>query len=44
MVYMECRVHVYINYVSVKNTRSAKYTCDIMVDKIAESVTSINVQ
>ena len=30
-----------MNSVSVKNIGNAKYTCDMMVNKIAESVTSI---
>ena len=42
--HMECRVYVYVNCVHMKNIESAKYTCDIMVDKIAESVTSTNEQ
>ena len=41
---MECREYVYINNVSVKNTRSAKYICDMMIDKIEKSVASINKQ
>ena len=41
MKYLKCRVYVYMK---VKNTGSAKYTCDMMVDKLAESVTSINGQ
>ena len=40
MEYMECRVYVY--NVSVKNTKSAKYTCDMIEDKIEKSITSIN--
>ena len=39
MEYMEYRVYVYMNNVSMKNTRSAKYICDMMVDKIVKSVT-----
>ena len=42
MEYIECRVYVYMDNVSVKNTRSAKYTCDLMINKIAKSVISIN--
>ena len=34
--------YVYMNCVFVKNIESAKYTCDIMVEKITESVTNIN--
>jgi len=41
---MEYRVYVYMNCVLVKNIRSAKYTCDMMVEKIAKSVTSIKRQ
>jgi len=41
---MKSRVNVYMNNVSMKNTRNTKYTCDMMVDKISESVTSINGQ
>ena len=44
MEYMKSRAYVYMNYVSVKNTESVKYTCDMMVVKIAENVTSINGQ
>jgi len=33
---------MYMNNVVVKNTRSAKYTCDMMVNKIAKSIISIN--
>jgi len=47
--YMEQRIHemslyVYMNSMFVKNIRSAKYTCDMVVDKIAGSVISINRQ
>jgi len=44
MKYIKCRVYVYMNNVSVKNTRSAKYICDMMVTKIEKSVTNINEQ
>ena len=39
---MKSRVFVYINCVSVENTGNAKFTCGIIVNKIAGSVTSIN--
>jgi len=41
---MKCRVYVYTDNMSVKNTGGAKYTCDMMVDKVAKSVANINRQ
>ena len=38
---MRCSVFMYMNSVFVENTENAKYTCDMMVNKMAESVTSI---
>jgi len=38
---MRYSVVVYMNSVSVKNTGNEKYTCDMVVNKIAGSVTSI---
>jgi len=42
--YMECRLYVYMNNVSVEHTGSAKYTCDMVVNKIAGSIICINGQ
>jgi len=42
--YMKCKVYVHMNYLSVNNTKNAKYTCDMMVNKTGENVTSINGQ
>ena len=42
--YMRYIVFVYMNSVSVENTGNAKYTCGMIVNKIAGSVTSINEQ
>ena len=39
--YMECRVFMYMTSVSVENTENVKYTCDMMVNKMTESVISI---
>jgi len=38
---MRCSVFVYINSVLVEKIGNAKYTYDMIINKIAESVTSI---
>jgi len=39
--YIRCSAFMYMNSMSVKNKENAKYTYDMMVNKIAASVASI---